>query len=117
MSGPERYIAESAIFGDTNLVDWAITPAMRTVAANAKDAEDARRLLEMLGLIEARPVSDSPAVVACQGRCAKCNKPGRKPNQPLEKWPGTVILKGRGMCQPCYHSVLAAEKRARDDVA
>ena len=117
MSGPERYIAESAIFGDTNLVDWTITPAMRTVAARAKDAEDARRLLEMLGLIEPRQQTNSPAAVACQGHCAKCNKPGRKPNQPLEKWPGTVILKGRGMCQQCYHGVLAEERQARDDVA
>ncbi|WP_432679402.1 hypothetical protein ACRAJ3_11600 [Rhodococcus pyridinivorans] len=117
MSGPERYIAESAIFGDTNLVDWTIAPAMRTVAANAKDAEDARRLLEMLGLIEARPVSDSPAVVVCQSPCVKCGKPGRKPSQSLEKWPGTVILKGRGMCAPCYTAVLNAEREARDVVA
>ncbi|KHJ74679.1 hypothetical protein [Rhodococcus sp. Chr-9] len=117
MSGPERYIAESAIFGDTNLVDWTIAPAMRTVAANAKSVEEARGLLEMLGLIEPRPVSDSPAVVVCQSPCAKCGKPGRKPSQSLAKWPGTVILKGRGMCAPCYTAVLDAEKEARDAVA
>ncbi|WP_432679205.1 hypothetical protein ACRAJ3_09885 [Rhodococcus pyridinivorans] len=117
MSEPSQYIAESAIFGDTNLVDWTITPAMRTVAANAKSVEEARGLLEMLGLIEPRPVSDSPAVVVCQSLCAKCGKPGRKPSQSLAKWPGTVILKGRGMCAPCYTAVLDAEKEARDAVA
>ncbi len=117
VSEPSRYIAESAVFGDTNLVDWTITPAMRTVAANANNVEDARNLLEMLGLIEPRQQTNSPAPVACQGHCAKCGKPGRKPNQPIEKWPDTVILKGRGMCQQCYHAVLAEERQARDAVA
>ncbi|MCD2116767.1 MULTISPECIES: hypothetical protein [Rhodococcus] len=117
MSGPERYIAESAIFGDTNLVDWTIAPAMRTVAANAKSVEEARGLLEMLGLIEPRPKSDAEPVVACKRRCASCNRPGRHSSESLRKWPGTVAIVGRGMCRACYDVVLKEEKRARDDVA
>ncbi|QOV97195.1 hypothetical protein [Rhodococcus pyridinivorans] len=117
MSEPSQYIAESAIFGDTNLVDWTIAPAMRTVAAHSKSTDEVRDMLEMLGLIEPRPVSASPTTVVCQASCLKCGKPGRKPNQSLEKWPGTVILKGRGMCAPCYTAVLDAEKEARDAVA
>lgn len=117
MTGPNRHIAESASFGDTNLVEWTIAPAMRTVAANAANADEARDLLEMLGLIEPKPKVDSPAAVAHLVCCAACGKPGRTPTQPLERWPGTVILKGRGMCSPCYHAVLDAERQARDEVA
>ncbi|MCB8909021.1 hypothetical protein L612_007700000020 [Rhodococcus rhodochrous J38] len=117
MSEPSRYIAESAIFGDTNLVDWTITPAMRTVAANAKSVEDARNLLEMLGLIEPRATAPVEATVACKRHCAKCDRPGRHSSESLQKWPGTVAIVGRGMCRACYTAVLDEERQTRDAVA
>lgn len=117
MSGPERHIAESAIFGDVAIPERIVAPAMRTVAANAKDPDDARQLLEMLGLIEPQAAAEEAPAVRFQMVCVRCNKPGRKPNQPLAHWPGTVILKGRDMCARCYHAVLNAEKEARDAVA
>jgi hypothetical protein len=117
VSEPSQYIAESAIFGDTNLVDWTIAPAMRTVAAHSKNASEARDLLEMLGFIEARPKSATEPVVACKRRCAKCDRPGRHSSESLKKWPGTVAIVGRGMCRACYTAVLAEERQARDAVA
>jgi hypothetical protein len=117
MSEPSQYIAESAIFGDTNLVDWTIAPAMRTVAANANNVEDARSLLEMLGLIEPQPAAAAEPMVACKRRCAKCDRPGRHSSESLKKWPGTVAIVGRGMCRACYTAVLAEERQARDAVA
>lgn len=117
MSEPSRYIAESAIFGDTSLVDWTIAPAMRTVAAHSKNTDEVRDMLEMLGLIEPRPASATEPVVVCKRRCAKCDRPGRHSSESLKKWPGTVAIVGRGMCRACYTAVLDAEKEARDAVA
>ena len=117
MSEPSRYIAESAIFGDTNLVDWTIAPAMRAVAARAENVDEARDLLEMLGLIEPRATAPADVPVACKRRCAKCDRPGRHSSESLQKWPGTVAIVGRGMCRACYTAQLKAEREASDEVA
>ena len=106
-----EHIAESAIFGDTRPVEWTITPARRTVAAHARNAEDARDLLEMLGLIEPRPaaqvVDDVP--VKCQRHCDGCGKPMRNQGEDPGMWPGTVAVCARGRCSPCY-------RQARNEV-
>lgn len=117
MSEPSQYIAESAVFGDTNLVDWTIAPAMRPVAAHSKNTDDARSLLEMLGLIAPRTASAAEPVVACKRRCVSCNRPGRHSSESLQKWPGTIAIVGRGMCRACYTAVLDEERQARDVVA
>lgn len=100
-------IAESATFGDTRPVEWTIAPARRTVAAHARNAEDARQLLEMLGLIEARPaaqaVDDAP--VKCQRNCGGCGKPMRNQGEDPAMWPGTVAVRARGRCGPCYEAI------------
>lgn len=99
-----EHIAESAQFGDTTMPEHVIEPARRTVAANARNAEDARELLEMLGLIEARPAAQDAddAPVKCQRHCGGCGKPMRNKGEDPGMWPGTVAVRARGRCGPCY---------------
>lgn len=41
-------------------------------------------------------------------QCAHCDRPLRPNGQPLQDWPGTVIHRGRSLCNRCY-------RRHRDD--
>ncbi|MCK8674287.1 hypothetical protein M1M07_24635 [Rhodococcus sp. HM1] len=103
------HILESAQFGDTTMPEYVIEPARRTVASHAHDAEDARQLLEMLGLID--PCIDpagAAAPVKCQRRCEQCGRPMRNQGEDPGMWPGTVAIRAKGMCGPCYDRDLRA---------
>ncbi|MGW0016907.1 hypothetical protein ACWDUD_01425 [Rhodococcus sp. NPDC003382] len=103
------HILESAQFGDTTMPEYVIEPARRTVAANARSVEDARRLLEMLGLIEPVITAEVAAgPVKCQRRCEQCGKPMRNQGEDPGMWPGTVAIRAKGMCGPCYDRDLQA---------
>lgn len=103
-------IGESAQFGDTTIPERVIAPAMRTVAADAKNPEDARQLLEMLGLIEPTVVEKH---VPCQRHCAKCRRPARNQGENAALWPGTVQITARDMCGTCYRAEVDAERGMR----
>lgn len=111
MTKSASFIHESAQFGDVDMPEHLVAPARRTVAANAKDPEDARQLLEMLGLIE--PASQSAAApVRCQRYCDGCKRPARNHGEDPGGWPGTVAIRARGLCGTCHHEARAAEKAA-----
>ncbi len=98
------HILESAQFGDTTMSEHVIGPARRTVAANARNAEDARELLEMLGLVNpfVTPRGAAGPPVKCQRHCEGCGRPMRNQGEDPGMWPGTVAVRARGRCGPCY---------------
>lgn len=89
-----------AQFGDTTLPDWVIEPARRTVASNARNADDALMLLQMLGLADTPTTERANEVGTCAGTCGR---PTRPPRSDAGMYPpGTIEIAARGMCQSCY---------------
>ncbi|KDE14223.1 hypothetical protein [Rhodococcus aetherivorans] len=88
-----------AQWGDTTLPDWVIDPARRTVASNARNADDARELLAMLGLIQ-------PSAQAQTRTCAgPCGRPLRGRHDDPAAHPGSVLSDNRHMCKTCARHV------------
>lgn len=98
--------------GKTVVWDVPETPAevaqyaMRTVAANATSAEDARELLAMLGLIEGESAGSSAPIG--EGQCTSCAIPlFRKHKGECKSRPeGTRTYGAKGMCTTCYQREL-----------
>ncbi|MGJ5667768.1 hypothetical protein QLG13_07855 [Rhodococcus aetherivorans] len=121
-----------AQWGDTTLPDWVIEPARRTVASNARNADDALVLLQMLGLIDTptteRAVDTHHAEsqpTAKPTACRECHRTFRPKGTSKTEHPGTVMLSGLGLCGACYgrqHNAKPADQRGkqgarrRDDI-
>lgn len=111
-----------AQWGDTTLPDLVIEPARRTVASNARNADDALVLLQMLGLIDT-PAAAQPAATNPEPQstgkptaCSECHRPFRPKGTSKTEHPGTVMLSGLGLCGYCYgrqHYAKTAAQRAK----
>lgn len=109
-------------WGDTSLPDWVIGPARRTVCSNATGADDARQLLEMLGLVEPAPrpapapEEKAPAGTKPTSCVGPCGRPFRPKGTTAADYPGTVVASGLGMCGACYGRQHAAKTTTRSKI-
>lgn len=85
------------------------TAAARTIAAHARDTDDARLLLQALGLVADRraPHSDygqiaKPSRPVRPSHCVDCRRPLVSSNHPGDVPDGYSRYGGYGRCKACY---------------